>query len=143
MLESWRSVVGFEKLYLVSNWGRVRKKEGRRHGEILIAGETQRYKQVSLMADGHRYHRDVHRLVAEAFLGVHPGLVVNHKDHNRYNNRVGNLEWITQRENVLHAMRAGRMPMERENGRFVKVGKKCNVPETPVRHSPPHTTTEK
>lgn len=128
MLESWRPVVGFEKFYRVSDWGRVRKKgKGRgQRGEILVAGETQRYKQVSLMADGHRHHRDVHRLVAEAFLGVHPGLVVNHKDHNRYNNLVGNLEWVTQQENVLHSMRAGRMPMERENGRFVSRGKKMH-----------------
>lgn len=61
------------------------------------------YLQVSLVKEGIRYRKYVHVLVAEAFLGSKPkGLEVNHKDRNKSNNHVDNLEYISHRENVLH-----------------------------------------
>lgn len=51
----------------------------------------------------------IHVLVAEAFIGPRePGLVVNHKNNNRQDNRLENLEWVTQSQNVLHAYKTGR-----------------------------------
>ena len=62
-----------------------------------------RYSYVSIK--DHTY--TVHRLVARAFLAdtYREGLVVNHKDGNRHNNNVDNLEWCTQAENELHSHR--------------------------------------
>jgi DNA-binding NarL/FixJ family response regulator len=49
----------------------------------------------------------VHRVVAQSFLGVHKGMIVNHKDGNKLNNKLENLEWVTYRENTLHAKMTG------------------------------------
>ena len=57
-----------------------------------------------------KYHNNVltHRLVAKAFLAPDPvRSIVNHKDGDKTNNNVSNLEWCTLGENVLHALRAG------------------------------------
>jgi hypothetical protein len=50
----------------------------------------------------------VHRVIASLFLGEHPSTVdVNHKNGNKSDNRVDNLEWVTRRENIQHAIRTG------------------------------------
>ncbi|MGY2132709.1 HNH endonuclease signature motif containing protein [Hymenobacter sp. HD11105] len=63
------------------------------------------YQQVDLYTDtGREWRVRVHRLVAQRFLYPVPGKNhVNHKDGNKHNNRVSNLEWCTNRENVRHA----------------------------------------
>ena len=100
-------VVGFEKLYRVSDQGRVKRVADQK----LLKQTQYHYKAVSLrdIERNKRFKRDVHRLVAEAFLGVSEVLVVNHIDHDRYNNDLNNLEWITQQENVLHGIRGKKM----------------------------------
>ena len=53
--------------------------------------------------------RTIHQLVAEAFLGnPHGHTEVNHKDFNKANNNLKNLEWVSHKENVHHALAAGR-----------------------------------
>jgi len=59
--------------------------------------------------DGQRF--SVHVLVCEAFRGLKPpGREVNHRDSNKANNAPGNLEWLTRRENIHHAIAAGTHP---------------------------------
>ena len=109
MNEFWLPVPGFERRYIVSTKGQVKRLFGSR-GPGLLKPTEQRYLRVTLSNDGgKRAIRDVHRLVAQAFLGDHKGLVVNHKDGDRYNNSLENLEWITQRENVLHGINGKKM----------------------------------
>jgi len=67
------------------------------------------YYQVSVCAEGTILKQFIHRLVMEAFYGASK-LVVNHIDSNPRNNRIENLEYCTQRENVLHGYRHGKNP---------------------------------
>jgi hypothetical protein len=112
--EEWRPVVSYEGLYEVSSLGRVRSAWQRanrlRTDRILRAwADSSGYLQVALYRKGERRRLvHVHRLVALAFLGPIPaGKEVNHKDKQRQNCRVGNLEYVTHSENLLHAYRDG------------------------------------
>ena len=105
MEEIWKDVKDFPN-YQVSNLGNVRnKKTGRPMHQKL--GRDGHYMSEFLTNKGRENTQRVHRLVAEAFLGEHPGLVVNHIDGNKLNNNVDNLEWCTAAENNRHAIRMG------------------------------------
>ena len=66
----------------------------------------QGYLMTTIMIDKKRYTIPIHLAVAKTFLGdkSKDGYVVNHKDGNKTNNCVANLEWITQKENTLHSI---------------------------------------
>ena len=64
---------------------------------------TNGYLAVSLATDGSFRRKYVHRLVAEAFLGPSLGREVNHKNGDKADNRVENLEWVTHAQNQEHA----------------------------------------
>lgn len=112
MEEIWKEVKYFEDYYEVSNMGRVRSidryVEHKRHGVVLRKGNILKqytdsggYKYVNLHKDGKRKIYLVHRLVADAFIpnpNNYP--CVNHKDENKTNNRVDNLEFCTQKYNT-------------------------------------------
>lgn len=114
MEEVWKDVIGFEYLYEVSSEGRVRSKDrlytdsiGRvtkKAGKYLkLCNTASGYLKVCLSKENKKYHKVVHRLVAEAFIDIIKGkLYVNHKDLDKVNNRVENLEWVTPRENNIH-----------------------------------------
>lgn len=98
-IEKFRDVVGFDDLYEVSDKGRVRNKIT---GRILKPAKNKGYLQVLLYKDEiiHKF-KLVHRLVAEAFLpnpNNYPQ--VNHKDEDKTNNSVDNLEWCTSQYNI-------------------------------------------
>jgi len=65
------------------------------------------YLFVRLYKDGKYYNRRVHRLIAETFLDREDGMVVNHKNSNRRDNRPENLEWVTPSDNVKHSYKEG------------------------------------
>jgi hypothetical protein len=67
------------------------------------------YKSVVLCNDKYRITKRVHKLIAEAFLGE-SDLTVNHKNGNTLDNRIENLEYCTQSENNIHAIRNGLRP---------------------------------
>ena len=71
--------------------------------ELVLEIQNNGYVYVNLYKNGKRKHARVHRLVAEAFI-ENPGSkpVVNHKDGNKQNNDVSNLEWVTHKENCIH-----------------------------------------
>lgn len=100
MEEKWKTIKEF-KNYEVSNMGRVRSKRRMgTNGGILVAKECNGYLKVKLVDKGKRKNYRVHRLVAEAFIPNPKKLPqVNHKDENRTNNRVENLEWCTSSYN--------------------------------------------
>lgn len=105
MTEIWKDIEDFPN-YQVSSTGIVRnKKTGRVTTQKL--GHDGRYLSVYLTNAGYENTQRVHRLVAEAFLGKHPGMMVNHIDGNKTNNNVENLEWCTAKENNAHAIKNG------------------------------------
>ena len=110
--EYWRPVVGYEGLYEVSNWGRVKRlarvvirKNGRRYPvteKILRpAANSDGYLVVHLAKDGKQITVQVHLLVWDAFVGENRrGLEVNHMDEDKNNCAVWNLNLLTHGDNV-------------------------------------------
>jgi NUMOD4 motif/HNH endonuclease len=113
--EIWKPVIGYEGLYEVSNLGNVQKVKGKKP----IKGSTQskNYLQVTLSKNKKARKLLVHILVASSFLGLSK-LKVNHKDSNKKNNRLDNLEYVTQRDNVIH----GRLSLKKKNKTSKYVG---------------------
>jgi hypothetical protein len=92
--------IPFAKQYLVSNFGNIKSKRYDKplKGFLNNCG----YKRVQISNSKNKHF--VHRLVAEVFLEKIIGKdFVNHKDGNKTNNKVENLEWVTRSENDLHA----------------------------------------
>lgn len=130
MTELWRDVVGFEGFYQVSNHGRVKSLDrqvfyidGRVrtfYGQILkLRLDSKGYYFVTLIKPGFKIQQRVHRLVAESFiLNFQNKPCVNHKNSNRKDNIVDNLEWVTHKENTQHAIKKGLL---------YKPGKKLDV----------------
>lgn len=113
MKETWRAVPGFEYRYEASSCGRIRSISGLRPGLIQPFKQCKaKYMRVNVYwPTGKMTQRGVHQLVAAAFYGPRPdGLVVNHIDGDPTNNRLKNLEYVTPRENALHASRLGLLP---------------------------------
>lgn len=113
MEEIWKDIPGYEGLYIVSNLGNIKslsKKISTGNGwyiskeKILSPGlDNNGYPLVVLAKDRKYTSIRVHRIVATTFLGVKPKLVCNHKDGNKSNNHICNLEWVTSRENNMHS----------------------------------------
>lgn len=99
--------------YSVSSAGRVRRetrKRGARAGHMIATwNSVNGYPKAFLSINGKRVGFNLHTLVATAFCsrGNEPGLVVNHKNGVKTDNRAENLEWVSQAENVRHAVRTG------------------------------------
>ena len=109
--EEWNPVVGFEAVYSVSRVGSVRievQRHNMRKGKHLRQTmDRDGYLYVRLSLDGKKgVNRRVHRIVACAFICPIPaGMQINHLDGVRHNNRVKNLEIVTPKENIHHAMK--------------------------------------
>lgn len=103
--EIWKPVEGYEGIYEVSNMGNIKSlpRRGRRVGMILKPTDNGAgYAVVQLRKDGQRKVHLVHRLVLQAFNPVDAYYEVNHKNFDKYDNKLDNLEWVTPKENVDH-----------------------------------------
>lgn len=96
-MEKWRDIVGLEN-YMVSSMGRIYSKKN--NAFMKTTPDTKGYLRVTFYENGRNNTRKVHRLVAEAFLENPDNLPqVNHKNEDKKDNRVDNLEWCTNSYN--------------------------------------------
>ncbi len=115
MNEEWRLIPRFNGHYSASNFGRVRREISAtraKAGHVMRLTNSRGYANVGVSVTGKSSTFRVHRLVWETFRGPIPeGLVINHKDGDPQNNRIGNLECVTTQANILHAFNdLGRRP---------------------------------
>lgn len=100
----WKTINGFQNRYAVSNDGRVWSLSADKQMKTKI--DKCGYEAVCLYDNGRVVSKFVHRLVAETWIENKDELPqVNHKDENKTNNRVDNLEWVSAKENANHGTR--------------------------------------
>ena len=113
MTEEWKDIKGYEGLYKISNYGRIIIKKTGKLKKFWI--DRDGYLKTNLSINNKKTQYFVHRLVAENFLNKNrykfykdeekiniDELTVNHKDGNKQNNKIENLEWCTNRYNVKY-----------------------------------------
>lgn len=133
--EEWKDIRGYEGLYKISNAGNVMSCE--RYvkvcggGKRLIKPQILKqfkcpggYCEVNLWKNNRQKTTMVHRLVAEAFIDNQLDLPeVNHKDENKENNSVNNLEWCTSKHNANYGTRNKRMVEKKKSKPVVMLGR--------------------
>jgi len=110
--EVWRDITGYETLYQISNYGRVKSlANSNSRQEKILKQQFQRdgYMRVTLYKKGLKRKRfSIHRLVAMAFIPNPFGKEqVNHQNGDKLDNRLSNLNWMTSKENIAHAHEKG------------------------------------
>ena len=118
--EEWRPIPNYEELYIISNYGKIKRIEridsnGRIRKIKLLKHKINKcgYCSIGLTKNGKRKFYLVHRLVAETFIqNINNYQQINHKDENKQNNRVDNLEWCDCKYNINY----GNSIKKRSNG---------------------------
>lgn len=137
-MEEWKDIEGYEGLYQVSSYGRVKslnynhtKKEKR-----LKPTDDKKYPQINLCINGLKRNCDIHKLVAAAFIpNPNNYEIVHHIDHNRQNNVVENLMWMSKEEHdKVHSKERGEKQEKRVyqytlDGKLVAVWKSAKEAE--------------
>lgn len=153
MGELMKPVSGYEGLYYVTDTGKI---YGEKSQKWLKPSLTDRgYCRVKLYKNAVGNSIFIHRLVAETFIPNPDNKPqINHKDGNKTNNSIDNLEWVTQMENNIHAIRTGlnstknavRSNMKKvrqysREGEFIKewdsmseAGRRLNIPVANITH---------
>ena len=134
-IEEWKAIEGYEGLYEVSDWGRIKSLSKeivnnigvRKRGDIILKNGkgANGYFSVVLYKDKRRKMYSVHRLVAEAFLEIPEELKkyigtrklqVNHiNEFDKTDNRVSNLEWMSAKDNTNYGTARQRMAEKQLN----------------------------
>lgn len=127
MVEIWKDIEGFEGIYQVSNRGRVRSLDRKvynyiKKGRVLKAYDNGHHYQYLTLSNGTnkgKYY--IHILVANAFIDNPNGYEqVNHKDFDKTNNSINNLEWVSRAQNVEHYRKSA-------YGRAVEEGRQTKI----------------
>lgn len=133
-IEIWTPVYQFEELYEVSTLGRVRSldrffidilnREHTNKGRILMPRlNRKKYLSIALYDINHkRTDKKIHAIVLHSFIGFST-MQINHKDLNKSNNRLDNLEYCTCRENIAHFWKSKKKSSQFIGVYFNKVNK--------------------
>lgn len=112
MVQLWKDIKGYEGLYQISNLGYVKalrygnQKKSNKEKIMKASPDGYGYLQLGLTKDKKTTMYKIHRLVAEAFIPNENNLPqINHKDENKVNNKVDNLEWCTLEYNINYGSR--------------------------------------
>lgn len=127
MIEIWKDVKGYKGLYKVSDHGRIKSlKVGQGRRKLIMKSYTHGgYKRINLYdGNGKAKKYYIHRLVGEVFKpNPNPGQYneINHIDGIKTNNHIYNLEWVTSKENQIHAIESGLVKYQNNKGRSCKL----------------------
>lgn len=124
--EIWKDIPGYEGVYKASSYGRI-KRVGAYKNQFRKSWESEKilkpgvkpngYLFVNLSKDGKQKVHHVHRLIAETFIAnTQNKPTVNHKDGDKSNNNIENLEWATYKENNIHSIQVLGNGRHRRNG---------------------------
>ena len=139
MKEIWKEIKNYEELYEISNYGRIRSKEryinarrGKRLKKVKILTpfcQKNGYYAITLWKYKSFKLHYIHRLVAIAFIENENCLEqVNHKNGDKKDNNVENLEWVSRSENMKHAISLGLFSKSVLNERINKMNEKVMKP---------------
>lgn len=125
--EIWKDINGYEGLYQVSNLGRIKSLPKFHQGERILKERIDRYGYlyIGFFKNKVKKYYKIHRLVAEAFIPNPKELpCVNHKDENKTNNNVENLEWCSVAYNNSYATRLERVAAKHRGKKLTAETKK-------------------
>lgn len=116
MVEEWKDIKGYEGFYQISNLGRVKSLYFNKE-KILKPSSPKGYLQITLHLRGEVKTKPIHRLVMEAFNPIDGmnNYDVNHKDENKTNNRIDNLEWMNHKDNCNYGNRNKKISNKQRN----------------------------
>lgn len=113
VIEEWRDIEGYERQYMVSSLGRIKSLNYHKTGTERILKpqrSTNGYLFVRLSKNGKVKNCNIHKLAAEAFIPNPDSLTeINHKDEDKYNNSIDNLEWCDHTYNITYGTRNDRV----------------------------------
>lgn len=137
-MDEWKPLPGGEGYYEISRTGRVRRLpwtdsrgvlQGAMEMKVTASGPPNcRYHKVCIQVARKKKLFLVHRLLALAFIPNPEGKPhINHKDGDKLNNALDNLEWCTHKENIRHAIKTGLMPLPKTGkGQMSPSSKLCD-----------------
>ena len=134
MNEIWKSVPNYDGIYEVSNFGNIRNVSVMgAYRNLVLVRDKDGYAIVTLCKNNKQSSKRVHRLVALAFIENPLNKPqVNHKDEDRWNNCVWNLEWVTSRENNNYGSRNIRLAKSKLNTNC-KAILQCDLNGNPIK----------
>lgn len=111
-MEIWVSIKDYENLYQVSNYGNIRSLDKKDSLGRFVKGKNMKpivrkdgYLDITLHKDGKGKHFLLHRLIAETFIdNPNDYKEINHKDENKANNNINNLEWCSRSYNINYGI---------------------------------------
>jgi len=123
-MEIWKQIVGYENLYEISDLGRIRSLPKKGCNKLSFKKTTRDFKSgyeiVQLYKNNKSLSLRVHTLVVKTFLGITSNRkkVINHKDGIKTNNQLKNLEVVSAKENIKHAINLGLNPIRFGNSLY-------------------------